>query len=389
MTLASDTYFKKGVNIHVFIGHMQRNFILTDIMKTGFHVEKKNFISMHSLPDQTFDMTEEYYMLHNYDLDSYDRKFAIIDVRWANIEVKDNLDFISELKNRCDLLHSQGFVFIKSTPWESLENVNNSHIDYHQYPEIDIEHVKWTGGVSWFWFYMYMKHKDNTFNFTHDHNGSYWHKKHDFLYLNKGTRKHRVKLYIKLKDNAIIDNSIYTFTMLDEPVRLEKKYELPGIDPEHYPRWGKDQDVYELPYIDTVCSMVSETNDNDYEVFMTEKIWKAIMAQHVFVVHGNHLYLQRLREMGFKTFGNYFDESYDLERDPNKRINKIVTLMKELKAKCDNGSIVERGNRKWQDMYLQTKALRQHNYDTFFDKEKLSLEINKTLNLFLEFADSR
>ena len=42
----------------------------------------------------------------------------------------------------------------------------------------------------------------------------------------------------------------------------------------------------------------------------------------------------------------------------------------------------------WQDIYLQTKSLRQHNYDTMFDKEKLSLEINKTLNLFLEFVDS-
>ena len=27
--------------------------------------------------------------------------------------------------------------------------------------------------------------------------------------------------------------------------------------------------------------------DNDYEVFMTEKIWKPIIAQQVFVVHGN------------------------------------------------------------------------------------------------------
>jgi hypothetical protein len=100
------------------------------------------------------------------------------------------------------------------------------------------------------------------------------------------------------------------------------------------------------------------------------------MAQHVFVVHGNHLYLQKLREMGFKTFGNYFDESYDLEQDPDKRIDMIVKLCKEIKTK------------NWQDIYLQTKSLRQHNYDTMFDREKLSLEINKTLNLFLEFADS-
>ena len=120
---------------------------------------------------------------------------------------------------------------------------------------------------------------------------------------------------------------------------------------------------------------------------MTEKIWKPIIAQHVFVVHGNHLYLQKLREMGFKTFGNYFDESYDLEKDSNQRIDKLVSLCEDLKLKCDNGSIVERGNKKWQDIYLQTKALRKHNYDTFFDKERLSVQINKTLELFLEFAD--
>jgi len=385
MTLASDTYFKKGVNIHVFIEHMQRNFILTDVMKTGHHIKLEQFINMHSLSDQTFDMTGEYYTMHNYDLDSYDRKFAMIDIRYENDRLKSNTEFNAELKKRCDLLHSQGFVFIKATPWESLENVNSTE----QYPEIEIDHVKWTGDVSWFWFYMYVKHLNNKFEFTHDHNGSYWHKKHDFLYLNKASRSHRVKLYNKLEDGDVLDNSIHTFVGGKSERRLEKKYELPGIDPEHYPRFGKDQDIYELPYIDTVCSIVSETNDNDYEVFMTEKIWKPIMAQHVFVVHGNYLYLQRLREMGFKTFGNYFDESYDLERDSDKRIDKIVTLMKELKSTCDDGSIVERGNKKWQDIYLQTKALRQHNYDTMFDKEKLSLEINKTLNLFLEFADSR
>ncbi len=330
-------------------------------------------------------MTSEYYTLHNYDLDSYDRKFAIIDVRLHNDRLKGNTEFDLELKKRCDLLHSQGFKFIKATPWESVENVISSP----QYPEIDIEHFKWTGGTRWFWYYMYNKHKDNRFKFTHDHNGSYWHKIHEFLYLNKAPRKHRLKLYNKLKDANVLDNSIYTFTMLDDPIRLDNKYELPGIDPKDYPRFGKDQDIYELPYIDTVCSIVSETNDNDYEVFMTEKIWKPIMAQHVFVVHGNYLYMQKLREMGFKTFGNYFDESYDLEKNKDKRIEKLTSLCTDLKEMCSHGSVVESGNKKWQDIYLQTKALRQHNYDTFFNEEKLSAEINKTLNLFFEFADSR
>ena len=46
---------------------------------------------------------------------------------------------------------------------------------------------------------------------------------------------------------------------------------------------------------------------------------------------------------GFKTFGNYIDESYDLEQDPDKRINKIVSLCKDLKTK------------NWQDIYCRRK----------------------------------
>ena len=173
---------------------MQRNFILTDVMKTGNHQQLEQFIALHSLPDQTFDMTAEYYTLHSYDLDSYDRKFAVIDSNGLIQRVTDNKEFIHDLKKRCDLLHSQGFIFIKANPWESLDNTNKTT----QYPEIDIQHVKWTGGVSWFWFYMFDKHRGKTFNFDHTD------KKFDFLYLNKRPREHRIKLYNKLLDKEIV-----------------------------------------------------------------------------------------------------------------------------------------------------------------------------------------
>ena len=350
----------------------QRNFILTDVMKTGYHQDLEQFIGMNSMPDQEFDCTGEYYTLHNYDLDSYDRRFAIIDCRLSNWRIKDNVEFNEELQRRCDLLNSQGFVFIKANPWESLDNINTTV----NFPEIEIDHCKWTGGVSWFWFYMYRKHKDKNFMFTHDNNGAGWYKKHDFLYLNKASRPHRIKLYNALLGRGILENSVHTFHEHKTKRTLPPEYELPGVDPKNYPRFGMDQDIHELPYNDTVCSVVSETNDNDFEVFMTEKIWKPIIAQHIFVVHGNYLYLEKLREIGFKTFRNYFDESYDSEQDPNKRIDKIISLCNNLKTK------------NWQDFYLQTQALRKHNYDTFFDKEKLSVQINKTLKLFLEFFDS-
>ena len=72
---------------------MQRNFILTDVMKTGFHVDLEDFINLHSLTNQTFDMTGEYYTLHGYDLDSYDRKFAILDWRYDNNRLANNHEY--------------------------------------------------------------------------------------------------------------------------------------------------------------------------------------------------------------------------------------------------------------------------------------------------------
>ena len=353
---------------------MQRNFILTDIMKTGNHQTYERFLDTHSLPDQKIDYAGEYYTLHNYDLDSYDRRFVLIDRAISNNRVCVNSEYQEELLKRVKLLHSQGFKFIMASPWESHENINAGNI----YPNNigEVASFNWTGGVSWFWWYMYDKHLNNKFKFTHDHFGSYFYKKYDFLYLNKEPREHRVKLYNKFLKEGVLSNSLYTFLGLDKPVRLTQEHELPWVDAKNYPKHGMDQDIYEQPYVDTVCSIVSETNDNDTDVFMTEKIWKPIIAQQVFVVHGNHLYLQKLREIGFKTFGSYFDESYDLEYDRDKKIDAIVSLCKDLKTKD------------WNDIYRQTLALRQHNYDTLFNKEKLSEQVNKTLISFLEFFDS-
>jgi hypothetical protein len=370
ITLPSDTYFKNGVIIPIFIDCMQRNFILTDVMKTGDHLSYEQFIDANTLPNQSFEYTGEYYTLHNYDLEQYDRKLAFIDMRIHNNRILGNDAYKKDLQKRLSLLHQQGFKFILANPWESEDNIRNQlFITGEKMAHVDIPYPYhlWTCGVSWFWSYMY--HKHTSFNFNHKE------KVYDFLYLNKAPREHRVKLYDILMHGGLLDKSLHTFVGRNPSRRLPKQYELPGVNPKDYPRWGLDQDIYELPYNHTNCSLVSETNDNDYEIFMTEKIWKPIIAGHLFIVHGNYLYLQKLREMGFKTFSQYFDEGYDLEKDPVQRIIKIADLCKEVRSK------------NWQDIYLASQSLREHNTKTFFDKEKLSLQVNETINLFLEFVD--
>ena len=72
---------------------MQRNFILTDMMKTGFDQEVKSFIESNTMVDQKIDITGQYYDLPLFDLDSYDRKFALIDHRMENKAISNNPEF--------------------------------------------------------------------------------------------------------------------------------------------------------------------------------------------------------------------------------------------------------------------------------------------------------
>ena len=55
---------------------MEHNFILTDIMKTGYNPTLHDFLSHQTIPGQSVEFDEQYYRLHFYDLKKYQRKFA-------------------------------------------------------------------------------------------------------------------------------------------------------------------------------------------------------------------------------------------------------------------------------------------------------------------------
>jgi hypothetical protein len=344
----------------------EHNLILTDIMKTSDHPMIEAFIRFNILPDQNVDLTGDYYTLHNFDFKKYHRKIALLDIKPANYRYAKNLEFTVELKRRINFLKQNNFKIIVSCPWESAENFQNSNL----FPTGYKNEFLWHGQQSWFWFYMVIKHIKNNLSFDHSN------KKYDFLYLNKQPRPHRVKLYEKLIQNNCLKNSLYSFTDYKTP--LNPVYELPWIDvKQKYPDYGFDQDIYEKPYNETGCSIVSETNDNNTDVFMTEKIWKPIIAGHVFIVHGNYQYLKKLRELGFKTFESVFDESYDNIQNPNKRIDALAELIQKLKGSD------------WEEIYKQTEDIREHNRKTFWTKNYLSNLVNKELLRWFEFVDNR
>jgi hypothetical protein len=335
-------------------------------MKLGDHIAFENFIKSNTLEDQESVFTADYYRLHTFEFKKFHRKFAIIDYRDLHREIWNNEEYLKDFNHRIEKLHNLGFIFIIGHPWESMQNVENwFNIDRVL---ADKKFIHWSGGTSWFWHMMFEKHHDKNYYFVHSA------KKFDFLYLNKYPRKHRILLYKKLHEKKILDNSLYTFIRHNNQ-RLPKEYELPYIDNKNYPDYGLDQEIFELPYNHSAYNIVSETNDNDNDIFMTEKIWKPIMAKQPFILHGNHLYLKKLKELGFKTFDNVIDESYDLEKDRNKKIELITNSCQKLLTKD------------WKSVYADTLEQREHNYKNFWSKESLIKEINKTILGFLEFAD--
>jgi hypothetical protein len=68
---------------------------------------------------------------------------------------------------------------------------------------------------------------------------------------------------------------------------------------------------------------------NGYPYF-TEKTIKAILYERPFISYGNPGTLAYLRDHGFKTFDAYWDESYDNEKDDDKKIEMIAQIIKNI-----------------------------------------------------------
>jgi hypothetical protein len=83
-------------------------------------------------------------------------------------------------------------------------------------------------------------------------------------------------------------------------------------------------------YSQTFLSLIPETGFSSHSVFLSEKIWKSIRVGHPFVVVGNPGTLTELHNLGFKTFGDWWDESYDEEINLEKRIKKISKVLVKL-----------------------------------------------------------
>jgi hypothetical protein len=75
-------------------------------------------------------------------------------------------------------------------------------------------------------------------------------------------------------------------------------------------------------YID----FITETEYYRREVYLTEKTSRAIICKTPFVLLATPYSLETLKQKGFKTFSKYWDESYDIVLNHNKRLDMVFKL---------------------------------------------------------------
>ena len=95
-------------------------------------------------------------------------------------------------------------------------------------------------------------------------------------------------------------------------------------------------------YKNTFCELVTETfsengihtnfTDN-FGIFITEKVFKPLLACRPFILNANPNTLAELKKLGFKTFDRYWDEGYDSILDINQRHDKLLDIISYINKK--------------------------------------------------------
>jgi hypothetical protein len=159
-------------------------------------------------------------------------------------------------------------------------------------------------------------------------------------------RLHRDIVHQYILDNQMLDKVIMTYyRRWNVDLReTDHIFESEGLEflPEsnythsvhqvryHGHKMNLSQVVPFVVYNDSYYSVVAETNAVNEFNFYTEKIVKPILGRRLFVAIAGQGYLQRLRSVGFKTFSDVIDESYDCEPDATQRWQMAMDQVKFL-----------------------------------------------------------
>lgn len=112
-------------------------------------------------------------------------------------------------------------------------------------------------------------------------------------------------------------------------------------------------------YVNFLIDIVAETFTSGNCFFVTEKTARPILLKKPFVIFGSKDYLAYLRQMGFRTFADFWDEDYDGYQGIERYI-KIIKLIDH---------IAKHSRTELETMYWDMQYTLDYNYNLLINKK--------------------
>ena len=229
-----------------------------------------------------------------------------------------------------------------------------------------------------------------------------------YINLNRRWRMHRPAMVTHLKAKNLLDHGYVSLTKADDGIGWNHYYDyileehknyIPSYDilQEH----RRDMYFSEPLTVDkselvnneahlgdsiesymwsSVINLTSETNFytsmkalkgdgtilNEPTRFISEKTCKPILYHQPFIMTSVPYFLEMLRELGFKTFHPYIDESYDTELNDAKRMMMITDQIERFTRYTDT---------ELREFLDNTKDICRHNFWRLFELTKCDVEL--------------
>ena len=196
---------------------------------------------------------------------------------------------------------------------------------------------------------------------------SRYYRDYHFLSLNHSVKKHRIELFnfinkneeIRSKTKSNFFSRIIThFPQTEDEVRnklsgLEiKLMDSDLIDDQDTIHFDKSR-INPIIEYNSYVNLTTETGFEGNKIYLTEKLFRNFVTFKPFILIGQAKSLKRVKDWGFKTFGEWFDESYDEIKDENKRLDMIKKNILKL-SKLSKKEI--------HILYYEMEEVLRHNY---------------------------
>jgi hypothetical protein len=182
--------------------------------------------------------------------------------------------------------------------------------------------------------------------------------KKDFLFLCRHWKTHRLILLsvlhtLGLENNLVSWNKkFYEEHIVEHFLKIEKNTQLVELmknttkqldieDISKIAGYGyEDKNLYLNSYLSIVTESVFFQEETDFPTgYLSEKIWKPIGHCQPFILAGPEKSLQYIKNIGYKTFHPYIDESYDNETNDLNRLKMISDEVKKFANKSKSEKI--------------------------------------------------